>query len=142
MTRGIASDLLRSESLNQFCGYGFLFEASGELGPAASWLFISLQVYHSASRYQRGKHHPPRPALRVRASSATLRFRFSELPLPNMTSWPPYKRLNFQSRQQIISNLQSQHLCQVHNLFHLHITLSLVNHVPCLQSNCSLKNPV
>lgn len=133
---------LSSGRLNQFCRYGFLFEASGEPGPAASWLFVSLRVYLSASRYQRGKHHPLRPALGVRASTATLRFRFSELPLPNMTSWPLYKRLNFQSRQQIISNLQSQHLCQVRNLFHLRITLSLVSHVLCLPSNCSLKNPV
>lgn len=98
----------------------------------------SLTVHPSIKR---GKHHPLCfPALGVRTFTVTLTFRFSVLPPPNVTSWLPDKRLNFQRRVQIISNLlQSQHLCQFHHLFNLHITLSVAGHSPLLHFRHSWK---
>lgn len=120
-SKHIVIEHLSFESNESILCLWFSFEASGKLQPTASRLFVSL------------------PALGVRASTVTLGFWFSELPLPNVTSWPQDKRLNSQNHQIIRNLYQSQHPCQVHHLFHLQITHSQVNHIPCSQYNCSLK---
>ena len=99
----------------------FFFKCRVNSGPAASLsAFGSIAVHPAIKRGEK-----KRRSVRLRTFAVTLSFRFlcigSTL---HDLSGHQTKRLNFQRRLQIISNLlQSQHLCQVHHLFHLYITL-------------------